>query len=257
MQLRLLPGIVPIGGFLEGGMWQPVGACFTLQPMTRALLATLVASFCAACGANPKVTTATLGGTVVDGQTNQPLANALVAVYVGTVGQSATLTQAGDPNYAYGLATDTRGQFEGIVQAGTYAVRVFAKGYHCGEAAGSGAIRVALTPNAASDVAPTIGTSSFMPSQVVPTRPSVLTAALSRSSDADWLSHQVFLFEPLTRLMYSLTAPGAATDSGWPDGNWSVQIKAPSTLGPQDYTLVAASQQCVVAFATTRLTVAR
>ena len=225
--------------------------------MNRAsLVFLLLVTTLTACGPS---TTQSLGGTVRDAHTNAPLANALVALYKGTAAASdaAASARLGNAGYIYSLVTNAAGAFTITVPVGDYSVRVFAVGYHCGAATAAGSTAVALVPNAGSDAAPVIGDTAFTPTRVIPQDAAVFTTHLSAANPNDALSHQVFLFDTGNHTVVALDAPGDMTDQGFPDGLWQTQIKAPAQLGILNYTLAVATQQCICAFATQALTVAR
>ena len=201
---------------------------------------------------------ANVGGQVTDSVTQKPIANALVAIYPGTTTAAWTTTQAGDPNYQYSTITDDTGTFGLSLPAGSYAVWVFAPGYHCGEFVATDATVATLVPDASTDVLPTVGDANFNTPRAIPTKPVTFSAQLQAANPKDPLSHQIFLMHPGTSLLISLDAPGPATDANtWPDGTWSTQFKAPTTVGDLNMTLVAATEGCLCTFLSRTLTIAR
>ena len=229
--------------------------------MRRWMLTSLFVLHLTGCGLDATTTAglSTLGGLVTDVGTQKPISEALVAIYAGAPSASMTATQAGDPNYVYSTTTDNTGAFTLDLDPGDYTVWVFAPGYRCATSIGLGSItNVALTPMTSSDAPPTISQAAFSPVRAIPTSPVSFTAEVSANDPNDPLSHRAFVMNPGTSFLIPLDAPGPATDGNrWPNGVWTRQFDAPTTVGDFNMRLVVATENCACAFGTIDLTVAR
>lgn len=211
--------------------------------------------------------TALLQGSVIDKDSNQPLAGSIVIVEVGGLYQTNADTSKGNPFYNISAITAADGSFKVTVPAGQVGLHTFQNGYFYGvlgpidvrsQPAGNVVHPKALLPL---DKRPTSAGFTITPSTVAAGGSVTLSADVHASPDAgsthDPLSEEVIAAEPSTNWAAVLDPPSPGVQgTGFPDGRYSKTFAAPSKPGTYTYSLVVSSEGCITSDrATTTLTV--
>jgi hypothetical protein len=197
-----------------------------------------------------------LSGSVVDKDSNQPVAGSIVIVEVGGLYQPNADTSKGNPFYRLSALVGPDGSFSVQVPSGMVGLHTFQNGYFYGVlgpvdvAAATAGVVVnpkTLLPMSHKPVATGF---SVTPATIAPGGSVVLAVDVVKAdpggASADPLSEEIIAAETTTHWAGVLDPPTPGKQGiGFPDGRYTKTIAAPSAPGDYTYTLVVSSEGCV------------
>jgi hypothetical protein len=186
-------------------------------------------------------TSAPISGQVLNNTTGGTVASALVILQNTRKGADSSNPNAATTQYNLATPTDSQGNFTIEAPCGPFNVIGVAPGFVASVAptfAGR-AITLGMTQNDANAVLPTV--SGFVPAANPLTAGAAthFTASLTAPAN-DPLSDKVLLINTTVGLVVGFRPPAAPSGTGaYPNGEWTADLRAPTTPGVYRYGLVA------------------
>jgi hypothetical protein len=194
--------------------------------------------------------TVTVTGHVLDAKTKAPLPHVPIAIEIGGHYVTNPDTSKGNPSYQRGTVTDDAGAYAILLPSGSLGFHSFLDKYRYGTDG------LSATTDAAFDLTmelrdtelpPTLTNARVEPAQVSPGGSFAIKVTAAAATPTDPLSEEVIVVEATTTMSAALDPPSAGVQGkGFPDGEWSRTLTAPTYAGTYTYYLSATTEGCIV-----------
>lgn len=209
----------------------------------------------AACGSKvdlppPRAKPITVTGRVVDATTGLALAHVPIAVEIGGHYVTNPDPSKGNPSYQRGTVTDDRGTYTLHLISGSLGFHSFLDKYHYGtqglSADGDVQFDIPMEERTI-ESPPTLTNARLEPARVYGGGSFTIKVTAAAPSPKDPLSEEVIVVEATTSMSAALDPPSPGVQGrGFPDGEWSRRLTAPSSPGTYVYYLSATTEGCIV-----------
>jgi hypothetical protein len=191
-----------------------------------------------------------LRASVVDAESGAAILGALVSIERGGIYLENSNTARGNPHYVIGGRADDQGAFDVPVPDAVLGLHVFANDYLYAprliDRGGNLAISIAQEPRDALLGKPTVTDLRADPASVAPGGQVRLSALVKAASADDPLSDETLAVEPTRHWTAALDPPSAGVQGvGYPDGSYTLDLKAPEAPGRYTFFVVTTSEGCV------------
>jgi hypothetical protein len=193
-------------------------------------------------------------GTVVDGVTNQPLANAVVTLEIGGVYVFFSDASRPSPYYQYGGITASDGTFDVLVPQEQLGIHTFTSGYlYAGRekiddpsVPGTLILSKPIAPEQV-PLKPSVSAFTATPATVAAGATFVLSANVQKGpAGTDPLSDEIIVVQPDTAWCGEMAPPAPGGHDDYPDGTYSRTVTAPAKAGTYTYWLATSSAGCII-----------
>jgi hypothetical protein len=226
-----------------------------VEGVARVALGSLVA-IVAACGSSvdypPSRIPASVRvtGRVLDGNKGTPLPHVPIAIEIGGHYVTNPDTSKGNPSYQRGTITDDQGAYTITLPSGSLGFHSFLDGYRYGTEglmAQADATFDLMMEKRDLESPPTLTNARLEPSQVSAGASFVVKVTAAAATPTDPLSEEVIVVEATTTMSAALDPPSPGVQGkGFPDGQWSRTLVAPTHVGTYSYVLSATTEGCIV-----------